>query len=254
MRKTHSQRSRIFNILFFNLSKIQVQTRRNLSCLNIFVQTVLGPGTHNLRRDFESFCGRVFNLRSCHLRLTLGRAPLFIHIIGTERELRPCHPVQYLPIWVMDRTLAQPQVHLSWLRSNFLKVQTLYSNEVYIIPDSSESKNACDCLTFELRSPRWTVYNMESSWMLTKKDVNTGCGTEMQKKVEFPYFWPVCFELHRPVTHTRMYTEAVFSIFFYIWQRINITKKAKHSFALFKSKLSLFSVISMCFWGGPFIG
>jgi hypothetical protein len=36
-----------------------------------------------LKQNFLSFCVRVFNLRSCHLRLTLGRAPLCIHIIGS---------------------------------------------------------------------------------------------------------------------------------------------------------------------------
>jgi hypothetical protein len=36
-----------------------------------------------LRRYFQSFCVRVFNLRSCHLGLTFGRAHLCIHIIGT---------------------------------------------------------------------------------------------------------------------------------------------------------------------------
>jgi hypothetical protein len=75
----------------------------------------------------------------------------------------------------MDRTLAQPQVHLSWLRSNFLKVQTLYSNEVYIIPDRSEYEMHVTAL--RLLSPHRTVYNMESLWMLTEKDVNTCCVT-----------------------------------------------------------------------------
>ncbi len=38
-----------------------------------------------------SFCVRVFNLRSCHLRLTLGRTSLCIHILGTKRrsQVRP---------------------------------------------------------------------------------------------------------------------------------------------------------------------
>jgi hypothetical protein len=36
-----------------------------------------------LRRNFQSFCVHVFNLRSCHLGLTLGRAPLGLRIIGT---------------------------------------------------------------------------------------------------------------------------------------------------------------------------
>jgi len=40
------------------------------------------------------FC--VFNLRSCHLRLTLGRAPLCIHIMGHTEELSSGHPVQSL--------------------------------------------------------------------------------------------------------------------------------------------------------------
>jgi hypothetical protein len=35
----------------------------------------------------------VFNLRSCHLRLTLGHSPLCTKIIGTEKELRSCYPV-----------------------------------------------------------------------------------------------------------------------------------------------------------------
>jgi hypothetical protein len=29
----------------------------------------------NLRQNFQSFCVRVFNLKSCHLRLTLGPPP-----------------------------------------------------------------------------------------------------------------------------------------------------------------------------------
>ncbi len=46
----------------------------------------------------------IFNLRSCHLRLTLGRALLCI-------------------ILAMDRTSAQSQVNLSLLRRNSLKFQ-----------------------------------------------------------------------------------------------------------------------------------
>ncbi len=75
----------------------------------------------------------------------------------------------------MDRTAAQPKVNLILLRSNSLKFQPLYSNEVYIITDSSESKMHVTAL--RLLSPHRTVYNMEPLWMLTEKDVNTCCGT-----------------------------------------------------------------------------
>ncbi len=42
-------------------------------------------------------CTCVFNLRSCHLRLTLDRAPLCINIIGTysREEINSGHPVHY---------------------------------------------------------------------------------------------------------------------------------------------------------------
>jgi hypothetical protein len=48
-------------------------------------------------RIFFSFYVRIFNLRSCHLRLALGRTPQCQHIIGTHREdLRLGLSVQYL--------------------------------------------------------------------------------------------------------------------------------------------------------------
>ncbi len=48
---------------------------------------------------FPIFCALEFNLRSCHLRLTLDRAHLCIHIIQTDRQLRPASSVfeQYDP-------------------------------------------------------------------------------------------------------------------------------------------------------------
>jgi hypothetical protein len=54
----------------------------------------------------------VFHLRSCNLRLTLGRAPLRIHIIGRERRTQVGT--------AMGRTSAQPQVNLSlWVSNSF---------------------------------------------------------------------------------------------------------------------------------------
>ncbi len=49
------------------------------------------------RWNFKSFYVRVFNLRSYHLRLTLGRAPLCTFTSPGQREvLMLGHPVQYL--------------------------------------------------------------------------------------------------------------------------------------------------------------
>ncbi len=53
----------------------------------------------------------MFNLRSCHLRLTLGRVPLCIHIIGTERK------VQVRPFsWIFEQyeQWTEPQLNLRW--------------------------------------------------------------------------------------------------------------------------------------------
>ncbi len=48
-----------------------------------------------LTREFYSFCVLAFNLRSCHLRLTLGCAHLCIHthtVIGTQRRAQVSSP------------------------------------------------------------------------------------------------------------------------------------------------------------------
>ncbi len=53
---------------------------------------------------------RVFNVRSCHLRLTLGRAPLWIHKIRTERaQVR-----QPSSIFEQYKPLTEPQLNPRW--------------------------------------------------------------------------------------------------------------------------------------------
>ncbi len=80
----------------------------------------------DLRRNFKSFRVLGINLRSCRLRLTLGRYPLCIHIIGTE-SLTPVRPPS--SIFEQCEPWTEPQLSLSWtlvlLCSNSLKFQPL---------------------------------------------------------------------------------------------------------------------------------
>jgi hypothetical protein len=74
-----------------------------------------------------SFCVGVINLRSCHLRMTLGSAPLCTNNRNKEKaQVRPptqfniC-AIKYKPWTEPQLTSAQPQVNLSLLRRNSVK-------------------------------------------------------------------------------------------------------------------------------------
>ncbi len=67
-------------------------------------QRYLMVSQNNKLTNLKSFCVRVWNLRSCHLRLTLGSAPLCT--VYTHREdLRSGLPVQYLNNMIYGQNL-----------------------------------------------------------------------------------------------------------------------------------------------------
>ncbi len=91
-------------------------------------------------------------LRSCHLRLTLGRAPLFslirlfikapphslaitrdTHNSEREKSSGKANLFNIWTSWAMERTSAQPQVNLTFFRSNSLKFQPLFEFTVHTL-------------------------------------------------------------------------------------------------------------------------
>ncbi len=68
-----------------------------------------------LKRNFQSFCVRAFNLRSCHLR---PRPSMHTHNRDIEKTSGQAAQFNMWTLWSMDRTSAQPQVNLSLLHSN----------------------------------------------------------------------------------------------------------------------------------------
>ncbi len=82
-----------------------------LVTINLQIYRTVVLLTQILWRSFESFCVLVFNLRFCHLRLTLGRVPLCMHTHNRDIEKTSGQATQLniWLIWAMDRTSAQPE-------------------------------------------------------------------------------------------------------------------------------------------------
>ncbi len=83
------------------------------------------------RRDFQSLCVRVYNLRSCQLRLTFGRAPLcslvlfclsqhrWLNAIGQRRKFPLVHWPS-LDLHVIGTGHSEPQLNLRWTSGKHL--------------------------------------------------------------------------------------------------------------------------------------
>ncbi len=88
---------------------------RIFSQLNCIFGKYLMVSQNNKLTNLKSFCVRVWNLRSCHLRTDLRQRPsMQTHNRDVEKTLGQASQFNIWTIWSMDRTSGEPEFVILW--------------------------------------------------------------------------------------------------------------------------------------------